>query len=127
MTSHGSSCRHFGPPTPAFNPVNPFYGLGQQGQGNAPQNGARKTPFSGGARVPRVALLFQGFSERLRQSFQDQIGRLDDPLIPWTQIRFECFTRQVLQTNDIANSNFITLLGRKLHVGILDHATSKFL
>ena len=48
--------------------------------------------------------------ERLRQSFQDQVGRLDDALITWSQIRFERFARQVLQTNDIANGNFITLL-----------------
>ena len=83
--------------------------------------------FSAAARVYRVVLLFfRAFPGRLRQSFQDQVGRLDDPLITWTQIRFESFTRQVLQTNDIANANFITLLGGKLHVGILDHATGKF-
>ena len=83
--------------------------------------------FSAAARVYRVVrLFFRAFPGRLRQSFQDQVGRLDDPLITWTQIRFESFTRQVLQTNDIANANFITLLGGKLHVGILDHATGKF-
>ena len=73
-----------------------------------------------------LSCFFRDFSERLGQCFEDQVGRLDDAPITWTQIRFESFTRQVLQTNDIANGNFITLLGRKLHVGILDHATRKF-
>ena len=61
------------------------------------------------SRLPGHPVFFAP-AERLRQSFQDQVGRLDDALITWTQIRFERLTRQVLQTNDIANGNFITLL-----------------
>ena len=64
--------------------------------------------------------------ERLRQSFQDQVGRLDDALIAWTQRRFERLAGQALQTIDVTNGDLIALLGWELHVCILDHATSKF-
>ena len=117
-------------------PQSPDPGPGVQPAGSGPgtpragecssQRGTRNPTLRHGTRFPSCPGCFRAFSERLRQSFQDQIGRLDDTLITWTQIRFECFTRQMLQTNDIANGNFITLLRRKLHVSILDHATSKF-
>ena len=49
--------------------------------------------------------------ERLRQSFQDQVGRLDDALIAWTQVRFERLAGQALQTIDVTNGDLIALLG----------------
>lgn len=54
--------------------------------------------------------LFRVCRVALRQRCQNQVGRLDDALITRTQIRFKRFAGQVLQTSDIANGNFITLL-----------------
>ena len=49
--------------------------------------------------------------ERLCQSFQDQVRRLNDALIAWTQVRFKGLAGQALQTIDVTNGDLIALLG----------------
>ena len=105
-------------PSLSVNSPRSFYGLGYHSREQ--ESGPKRTvvlntvhakpPSQARRRCPSRPVFFRAFSERLRQSFQDQVGRLDDALIAWTQIRFESVTRQMLQTNDIANGNLIALL-----------------